>query len=176
MGLATVHGIVNQNGGFITVSSKLDVGSTFTLYLPRHAGDAAEMRTSAEPEVSPGLGETVLLAEDEAAILAMATRMLRGLGYAVLPAGTAAEALKRAKEHAGPIHLLITDVVMPEMNGRELAGKIGAIRPDVKHLYMSGYSADVVELRGVIDEGTHFLQKPFSLAQLAAKVREVLEP
>ena len=131
------------------------------------AGSAAEL-----PQ---GRGETVLLVEDEPAILDMGKVMLEQLGYTVLAAGTPGEAIRLAEEHAGEIHLLMTDVVMPEMNGRDLAERLLSLYPDLKCLFMSGYTANVIAHHGVLDEGVHFIQKPFSMQDLAAKVREVLD-
>ena len=113
--------------------------------------------------------------EDEPAILKMTRMMLEKLGYTVLAARTPGEAIRLAEEHAGEIHLLMTDVVMPEMNGRDLARTLLSLYPDLKRLFMSGYTANVIAHHGVLDEGVHFIQKPFSMKDLAAKVREVLE-
>jgi CheY-like chemotaxis protein len=119
--------------------------------------------------------ETILLVEDDEAILALGKAMLERLGYTVLAARSPAAALMQAKEHADNINMMITDVVMPGMNGHELAARLASIQPDLKCLFMSGYTANVIAHRGVLDEGVHFLQKPFSMEALAAKVREVLE-
>ena len=119
--------------------------------------------------------ETILLAEDEPDMLEMTATVLKMQGYAVLAACTPGEAIRLAREHAGEIHLLITDVVMPEMNGRDLAKNLLSLYPDLKRLFMSGYTADVIAHHGVLDEGVHFIQKPFSRKDLAAKVREALD-
>jgi response regulator RpfG family c-di-GMP phosphodiesterase len=119
--------------------------------------------------------ETILLVEDEPMILKMTTTMLELQGYKVLLAATPGEAIVLAKEHAGEIHILITDVVMPEMNGRDLAQKLLSLYPNLKRLFMSGYTANVIAHHGVLDEGIHFIQKPFSMIDLAANVREVLD-
>jgi len=119
--------------------------------------------------------ETVLLVEDELAILEMTTIMLERLGYTVLAAGTPGEAIRLAREHSGTITLLMTDVVMPEMNGRQLAGNLLAHYPDLKRLFMSGYTANVIVHHGVLDEGAHFIQKPFSKKDLGEKLREALK-
>jgi len=124
----------------------------------------------------PGGTETVVLVEDELAILDLAQTILERLGYTVVSARTPGEALVVAAEHSGPIDLLITDVVMPEMNGRELAERLRAVRPALKCLYMSGYTADIISHRGILDEGVNFIQKPFSMRVLAEKVREALGP
>jgi len=175
LGLATVYGIVKQNNGFINVYSESGKGTTFKLYLPRHAGQADEIKEESVAEIPPGRGETVLVVEDEASILQLAVKILEGLGYAVLTANTPGSAIELVKQHADEIHLLITDVVMPEMNGRELAERLLPLDPHLKVLFMSGYTADVIAHRGVLDEGVRFIQKPFSTKDLATKVREALD-
>ena len=119
--------------------------------------------------------ETILLVEDDEAILNLGKMILENLGYTVLAAQTPVDAIRLAVEHPGDLHLLTTDVVMPEMNGRELAEQLSAIRPNLKCLYMSGYTADVIAHRGILDEGLNFIQKPFGSDDLAARVREVLD-
>ena len=173
LGLSTVYGAARQNNGFINVYSEQGLGTTLTLYLPRHLGPAAPPQAAARP-VSGGL-ETILLVEDEPAILDIAGEILKRLGYTVLAADSPDEALRLAREHEGAITLLLTDVVMPEMNGRDLAQKLVYLYPHLKRLFMSGYTADIIAQSGVLDEGVHFIQKPFSLTGLAAKVREVLD-
>jgi DNA-binding NtrC family response regulator len=126
-------------------------------------------------ELSMDRGETVLIVEDEASILRLAKRILDRLGYTVLEATTPGQAMDLAQEHAGHIHLLITDVIMPEMNGRDLANQLHSLYPDLKVLFMSGYTADVIAHRGVLDEGINFIQKPFSLKDLAVKIRAVID-
>lgn len=175
LGLATVYGIVKQNRGFIHCYSEADKGTTFSVYLPRHISETETVPALEVAPETPTLGqETVLLVEDEPAILRMAVSMLDSLGYRVLPALGPAEALRVAQEFDGPIHLLITDVVMPGMNGHDLVRELVAIRPDLKQLFMSGYTSDVIVHHGVLDEGVNFLQKPFSPHQLAAHVRAAL--
>ena len=175
LGLATVYGIVKQNRGFINVYSEPGQGTTFKIYLSRYAGKAEEIRPAeAAGPVIRGQ-ETILLAEDEPDMLELTATLLKMQGYAVLAAGTPGEAIRLAREHAGEIHLLITDVVMPKMNGRDLAKNLLALYPDLKRLFMSGYTADVIAHHGVLDEGVHFIQKPFSRKDLAAKVREALD-
>jgi two-component system, cell cycle sensor histidine kinase and response regulator CckA len=175
LGLATVYGIVQQNNGFINVYSKPAQGTSVRIYLPRHEGKAkqANMEVHQEP-AAPGR-ETLLVVEDEPALLELSKVMLEMQGYRVLTAGTPGEAIRLAEEHAGVIHLLMTDVVMPEMNGRDLAKKMLSLYPNVKRLFMSGYTADVIAHHGVLDEGVYFLQKPFSRKGLLAKVREALD-
>ncbi|MHB8056465.1 MAG: ATP-binding protein [Desulfuromonadaceae bacterium] len=174
LGLATVYGIVKQNNGFINVYSEAGQGTTFAIYLPRHAGTPGETGTATTPKPARRGHETVLLVEDEMAILNMATLMLENLGYSVLAASGPAEALRIAEEHSGRFQLLITDVIMPQMNGRDLAKNVLAVHPEVKCLYMSGYTANAIAHHGVLDEGLHFIQKPFTLPDLATKVRESL--
>ncbi len=174
LGLATVYGIVQQNGGFIDVHSQPGEGTTFGIYLPRC--DDPSGQPSELPSVNPITGgkETVLLVEDEKANLEIVTAMLRDLGYTVFPASTPAEAIAHAKEQAGAIDLLLTDVIMPRMNGRDLSRIVLGHCPRARLLFMSGYTADVMARGGVIDAGIPFIQKPFSLAALAGKVREAL--
>ena len=176
LGLATVYGIVRQNEGFINVYSEPGRGATFKVYLPRHA-EAVEKPDTAmsRARIRPGHGETVLLVEDDPAVLKLARRMLDALGYRVVGAATPGEALDLAKSHEGQIHLLITDVVMPEMSGRDLAAGLCGLFPRLRVLFMSGYTANVIAHRGVLDAGVHFVQKPFSREELAARVREALE-
>jgi CheY-like chemotaxis protein len=174
LGLATVYGIVKQNDGFIHVYSEPGKGATFRIYLPRHAADTAEPAPTTPDRIQQGLGEIILFLEDDPAILNLGRRMLTSLGYDVYAASTPAEALALLEQHNGNFHLLITDVVMPAMNGRELADQARLLCPAIKILFMSGYTANVIAHRGILDEGTNFIPKPFSLTQLAAKVRDVL--
>ncbi|WP_167320893.1 PAS domain S-box protein [Desulfosudis oleivorans] len=174
LGLATVYGIVSQNNGFINVYSEPGQGTTFRIYLPRHGGALSTAHQPGPATAPRGTGETILVVEDEAAILKLTQRVLSGLGYTVLTAETPAQALKLAMEHSDRIDLLITDVIMPEMNGRDLADRLNALQPDLKILYMSGYTADVIAHRGILEPGVHFIQKPFSNQDLAKKVKAVL--
>ncbi|HNT27945.1 MAG TPA: ATP-binding protein, partial [bacterium] len=174
LGLSTVYGIVRQNNGFINVYSEPGRGTTFRIYLPLCTErPPVEPKTEA-PVATVGGGETILLVEDETMIRDIARKMLEILGYTVISAATPGEAIRLAREHAGTIHLLFTDVVMPEMNGRELARNLLSLYPDMKRLFMSGYTANVIAHHGVLDHGVHFLQKPFSMNDLAHKVREAL--
>ena len=175
LGLSTVYGIVKQNDGFINVYSELHTGTTFKIYLPRHVGEAGEIPAHAPTQKAATGHETILVVEDEATILSMVTLMLQALGYTVIPAETPGKAIELAETHSGHIDLLLTDVVMPEMNGRDLAGKIMHHHPDAACLFMSGYTANVIAHRGVLDEGVQFIQKPFSLQDLATKLRELLD-
>ncbi|MBM4200525.1 MAG: response regulator, partial [Gammaproteobacteria bacterium] len=174
LGLASVYGAVKQNHGFINVYSEPGHGTTFTIYLPRHAARTVQpAENGSEAPVTRG-HETILLVEDEPAILRMTAKMLAREGYTVIAAGTPGEAIRLAREHTGPIHLLMTDVVMPEMNGRDLARNLLSIHPGIKRIFMSGYTANVIAHHGVLDEGVHFIQKPISMKGLAAHVREAL--
>ncbi len=175
LGLATVYGIVKQNEGFINVYSEPGRGTTFKIYLPRFAGEVMGSTAEIMPETPTGSGEIVLLVEDEVVILNLGREMLEQLGYKVLTAKTPSEALHQAREHADDIRLLITDVIMPEMNGRDLAKLISDIKPGLKCLFASGYTANVIAHHGVLDEGVQFLQKPFSLHELGAEVRKALD-
>jgi two-component system, cell cycle sensor histidine kinase and response regulator CckA len=175
LGLATVYGIVKQNNGFINVYSEPGKGTTFKIYLPRHAGEMREISAESIEKIPMSHGETVLLVEDEAAIMKMSKIMLENLGYRVLTANTPGEAMRLAEEHSGEIHLLVTDVIMPEMNGRDLADQLHTLYSDIKILFMSGYTADVIARHGVLDKNVHFIQKPFSKKDFAVKIRKALE-
>ena len=175
LGLATVYGVVKQSNGFLQVDSEPGQGTTFTIYLPRHVGQAAEARTENAARQRQRGQETVLLVEDELAMLELITKVLEREGYTVLAASTPLEAIRLAREHAGEISLLMTDVVMPEMNGRELAASLLSTHPRLKCLFMSGYPADVIGHHGVLDDGVCFLQKPFSPKVMATKVRDMLD-
>jgi len=174
LGLATVYGIVKQNAGFICVDSEPGKGTTFKIYVPRFAGDAAKVAAASTGEIPRGRGETVLLVEDEKSLLETCGFFLEALGYKVLTAALPAAALGMAALHKGDIHLLFTDVIMPGMNGRELAERLLENRPALKVLFMSGYTADVILNQQAPAAGMHFMQKPFSRDAMARKVREVL--
>ncbi len=175
LGLSTVYGIVKQNNGFISVYSEVEKGTTFKIYLPRHTGQKGVKPLSLFQNLSMSKGETILLVEDDKSILKLGVRMLNSLGYTVLPAATPAKAMKIAEENLGKIDLLITDVVMPGMNGRELSEQLQKQDANLKTLYMSGYTANVIAHRGVIDEGVCFIPKPLSKKELSVKIREVLD-
>jgi PAS domain S-box-containing protein len=173
LGLATVYGIVKQSGGDIWVYSEKDKGTTFKLYFPRVASSAADAAESA-PELQPTGSETVLLVEDEKAVRDLTAKMLQKLGYTVLVAGGGAEAIEIARSFTGPINVLLTDVVMPSMSGRQVADALSGSRPGMKVLYLSGYTDNTVVHHGVLESGVNFLPKPFSREVLAKKLREVL--
>ena len=175
LGLATVYGIVKQNQGFINVYSETGQGATFSVYLRRYTGKTDNSRQSDSETSVPRGNETILLVEDEPVILEMTATMLVQFGYQVLKAETPKEAIRKAKEYQNDIHLLITDVVMPEMNGRDLTQNILSLYPKIRILFMSGYTADIIAHQGVLDEGVHFIQKPFSLSSLANEVRRALD-
>jgi len=174
LGLSTVYGIVRQNNGFINVYSEPGQGTTLKVYLPRHGGQALPELTDSQAAAIDGSGRTILLVEDETALLQLNQRMLISLGYSVLAAATPNEAIQLAREGQGQIDLLLTDVVMPEMNGRELAAKLHDFLPAMKQVFMSGYTANVIAHHGVLDEGVYFLQKPFLKKDLAAKLNAAL--
>jgi PAS domain S-box-containing protein len=178
LGLSTVYGIIKQSGGYIWVFSELRRGTTFKIYLPRVASAGEHLTPVAVAEKShqtePGT-ETILVVEDEANLRYLARLFLEKQGYKVIEAADGAVAMQIAVAHEGTIHLLLTDVIMPGMNGRELAQRISEIRPNVKILYMSGYTENVIGTNGMLDAGVRLLQKPFNLRDLKDKVREVLD-
>lgn len=175
LGLATVYGIVKQNNGFIDVDSEPGRGTTFRLYLPRSATATVEAKRENQAAPARGGNETILLVEDEHSILKMTKLMLEKFGYRVLAASNPSKAIRLANAHEGEIYLLIVDVIMPEMNGRDLAQKIVSLYPKIVCLFMSGYTGDVLAHQGFLDEGVNFIEKPFSIQDLAAKVRQLME-
>jgi len=175
LGLSTVYGIVKQNNGFINVYSEPKKGSTFKIYFPRYVGHKEEPIDLKKDIVIKSKGETVLIVEDERDVLDLCTSMLEELGYKVLIAPSPNEAIKKTQTYEEEIHLLITDVIMPEMNGKELADKIKSIKPAIKCLFMSGYTANAIVKNGILQKGVNYIQKPFSLQELSVKVREAIE-
>lgn len=175
LGLATTFGIVKQNQGFINVYSELNKGTTFKIYLTHHAGQVQDERQNSLNEPAKSSGETILLVEDEPSLLKLGTHMLKRLDYRVLAANSPSDAIDYANTSANTIDLLITDVIMPEMNGRELAETLRNSDPNLQVLYMSGYTADAIAHHGVLDANTHFLQKPFNMRELATKIRQILD-
>ena len=174
LGLSTVYGIVRQSGGSVWVYSEVGIGTTFKIYLPRVV-PALEIVTSSDKlgEVEGG-SETILIVEDEAALLEVTHRSLEAVGYAILAAQSPAEAIQISENYLGPIHLMVTDVIMPGMSGAQLASYLSATRPEMKVLYVSGYTDDTIVRHGVLEPSLAFLQKPFSPKTLARKVGEVL--
>ncbi len=175
LGLATVYGIVKQNSGVINVYSEPGIGTTFRIYFPRNAGVSVELQPLAIDKQLVTGHETILLVEDEPMIMEITVSMLEEFGYRVLPASSPDHALNIAREYPENIDLLLTDVVMPGMNGRELSAKLLSIRESLKVLFISGYTANVIAQHGVLDEVVHFIHKPFTMNDLAVKVRETLD-
>jgi CheY-like chemotaxis protein len=175
LGLSTVYGVVKQSGGYIWVYSEPGQGSVFKLYLPRVDGSEVQIRPAkSAPELLAGT-ETVLLVEDEQSVRALTRNLLEQGGYTVLEADNGAHAVEIAKQHHGPIHLLLTDVVMPGMNGPAVAEMILPIHPEAKALYVSGYSSSFGTQTGLVPAGANLFQKPFSRAALLRKVRNLLD-
>jgi len=175
LGLATVYGIVRQSGGHIEVYSEPGRGTSFKVYFPRVDEAVEAPATAAAAPEDPQGNETILLVEDEAKLRPLIHRILERKGYTVLSAAEGAEALDIVARHQGPIHLVLTDVVMPGMNGRELAERVTKLRPEIRVLFMSGYTDDAIVHHGVLEAGMQFIEKPFALAALARKVRQVLD-
>jgi PAS domain S-box-containing protein len=176
LGLATVYGIIKQSGGFVWVYSELGHGTTFKLYLPRVQELAERASEPAQAPARPARGtETVLVVEDEAPVRSIARQVLERHGYTVLEAPSAEAALDLVTRYSGTIHLLLTDVVMPGLNGRELATKLASLRPDARVIFMSGYTDDAVTRHGVLEPGSAYVQKPFTPDAIARRVREVLD-
>jgi CheY-like chemotaxis protein len=174
LGLSTVYGIVKQSGGYIWVRSEVGQGTTFRIYLPEHTGPLEEPPAPSLP-LSPRGVETILIVEDEPAVRRMASRALRSQGYEILEAANGAEALEVLSRAAGPVDLVLSDVVMPVLNGRELSERLAVDHPEIRVLFMSGYTDDDIVRRGLLQPGAPFLQKPFVAADLSRKVRDVLD-
>ncbi|MGD9364704.1 MAG: PAS domain S-box protein [Desulfobacteraceae bacterium] len=175
LGLSTVYGIVKQNNGFINIYSELGEGTTIKIYLPRYAGKMLQPQLRKQDKADVGGDETILLVEDDNSILRMTTMMLERMGYCVIGTSSPSEAIRICESHPEEIDLLITDVVMPEMSGRDLAQKILYLNPSLKCLFISGYTANVIAHHGVLDDGVHFIHKPFAKQEIAKKVRQVLD-
>jgi CheY-like chemotaxis protein len=173
LGLSTVYGIVNQSGGYLLVDSEPARGTCFSIYLPRVKEAVPGGETPRSSRLQRGT-ETLLIVEDEDALRESIRAFLSGMGYSILTAGSGQEALAIAAQFAEPIHVMITDVIMPKMSGRELAQILGSLRPQMKTIYISGYTDDAIMRHGVQEEGVAFLHKPFSLTKLARKLRELL--
>ncbi len=169
-----MYGIVKQSGGTISIYSEPGQGTTFTVYLPRAEAPAVPSRRPTKKRVRAKAAETVLVVEDDVAVRALIRNVLRADGYTVLDAGDMDQAVELSKKHDGPIHLLLTDVVLPRMGGRAVAETLLAVRPDLKVVYMSGYTDDAIVHHGVLDPGTAFIQKPITSAILLTKLRECL--
>jgi len=175
LGLATVYGIVKQSGGFIWVYSELGQGTTIRVYLPRVESSTAPLSLGApRTEVRQG-SETVLLVENAESVRNLAKELLKSSGYAVLEAESGREALRIASSFSGPIHLLLTDVIMPGMGGKQLAEQLTSLRPATRVLYMSGYSNDGIVQSGILESGALLVEKPFTREILLRKVRQVLD-
>ena len=175
LGLSTVYGIVRQSGGNIWVYSEVGRGTTFKIYLPRTDSAVENPQAHRDRDETPIGKETVLLVEDEEMVREMTHEILRMSGYQVLEAKDGGAALAVCEQHDGPIHLMLTDVVMPQINGRQLAEHLMPLRPEMRVLYMSGYTDDAIVHHGVLDDGMAFIEKPFTPNALARKVREALD-
>ncbi|MBT4519001.1 MAG: PAS domain S-box protein [Halieaceae bacterium] len=175
LGLSTVYGIVKQNKGLIQVDSELGKGTRFDIYFPRHSNIEEVMQETPFAQSSRKNSETIIFVEDEEALLSMSTAMLENLGYTVIATSKPEEAVALFDAHSKEISLLVTDVVMPGMNGYELSVRLQELKPDLRSLFISGYPADVITRKGVLDEGINFLQKPFSVRDIAGKIRDILD-
>lgn len=175
LGLSTVYGIVKQNGGFIRVDSEPAQGTSFKVYLPAVEGDAESLEKEGSSADTPTGSETILIVEDDEMIRKIARTTLQHYGYRILEAQEGQEALKISHEHKEPIHLIVTDVVMPRMSGPEFAQRMKYLRPETRVLYMSGYADEAIFRHEVLAPGVNFIEKPFSPEGLARKVREVID-
>lgn len=174
LGLSTVYGIVEQNGGRIWVESEVNKGTAFKIYLPRVEASAVESQGSVTATTQPNASETILIVEDDEVVRGLMRRLLEREGYVVLEAAEGVKAMELCHSHSGQIHLLVTDVIMPGMNGWDLAQRVGELRPETRKLFLSGYTEESLAKKGLQDKGVHFIQKPFSPEFFAVKVREVL--
>jgi CheY-like chemotaxis protein len=175
LGLATVFGIVKQSGGHITVYSEVGKGTTFKIYLPKDETSVESTTPKKTPPALPRGTETILVVEDEDMMRNLACRILQAQGYTILQAQNGDEALQVYEQHQGSIHLILTDVIMPKMGGRQLYDRLHAVQSDLKVLFMSGYTDDAVLRHGVLEADTNFIEKPFTYASLAKTVREILD-
>jgi CheY-like chemotaxis protein len=175
LGLATVYGIIKQNEGFINVYSEPGEGTTFRIYLPRLIDETNQPEDENEIIVAKNGTETILVVEDEAPLLALATQLIQNFGYTVLAANSPDKALEIARDFTEPIDLILTDVIMPEMSGRDLYNALTELRPSIKCIFMSGYTANIIAHHGILDEGVQFLQKPFTAQDLAKCLRQTLD-
>lgn len=175
LGLATVYGAIKQNLGFTDVYSEPDIGTTFIIYLPNHEESIIDKSSKSDSSIRESHGETILFVEDESALLQIGEAMLQELGYQVLVANSPKEAIHLAEKHINDIDLLLTDIIMPGMNGKELAESLQKLSTNLKVLFMSGYTANIISERGMLDENINFLQKPFLMKELAANLRESLD-
>jgi two-component system cell cycle sensor histidine kinase/response regulator CckA len=175
LGLSTVYGIVQQSGGHVTVESAPGEGATFTVLLPRHLGGEPATASKVDRRRLPGGTETLLLVEDEAAVRSSARRLLERQGYTVLEARHGGDALRIVEESGRQIDLVVTDLVMPEMGGKELAERLRAHRPGLKVLFMSGYTEKAIAAGGIMPPNTGFVEKPFTVEQLMRRLREILD-
>jgi len=175
LGLSTVYGIVKQSSGNIWVYSELGKGTTFKIYLPRVDEPLEELEERVVKGELPYGSETILVVEDDEEVRKLAKRILEKQGYKILDGSQGNEAIQICEEHKGPIHMMVTDVVMPGMSGRELANRLMSVHPEMKVLYMSGYTDDAIVHHGVLDPGIAYIQKPFAPDTFASKVRQILD-
>jgi len=176
LGLSTVYGIVRQNNGFIDVKSEVGAGTSFSVYLPQKDGRPIRERVKPEKTSAQPTGETILVVEDNGEVRKLTKTLLEISGYHVLDAAGSAEAFVIERAHPNEIHLLLTDVILPGMNGRALSDQMRALRPKIKVLFTSGYTADVISREGILEPGVAYLAKPFTVEQLTTRVREILTP
>ena len=174
LGLSTVYGIIKQNGGYITVDSTPSVGTTFRIFIPRYKGEEQETINGEQETLPRGHGETILIVEDDPQVLENTSIMLENLGYKVLSAGNPNEALRIFRERHAQIDLLFTDIIMPDMNGLQLSKEVEKINPNVSVVFMSGYTADILDERGFLQEGLHFIEKPLTISKLATTINDAL--